>query len=152
MNENIKNDHLGVHTAAERGQGRAVFTHLQKLNLNISENQRARLVRLQKARDVQRKYRMSKVSYLATIVHYSLDFIQIVVSELISQSIIRDVRVSLKVIKLRRRGVAQKKASMSLDVGNDGYAKSQYLQEVPVAGMLISHFLARACYFKGGPK
>lgn len=63
-----ENECLGVHTAAERGQARAVFTHLQKLNLNISENQRARLVRLQKARDVKRKYRMSKVSYLATIV------------------------------------------------------------------------------------
>ena len=64
-----KNDRLGVHTAAERGQGRAVYSHLRKLNLNISENQRARLVRLQKARDVQRKYRLSKVSYLAMIVY-----------------------------------------------------------------------------------
>ena len=62
-----------------------------------------------------------------------------VVSEFISQSIIQ-------VIKLRRRGLAQKKASQSLDVEKDGYAKEQYLylQEVPVAGMLIFHFLFRA--------
>ena len=81
-----------------------------------------------------------------------LDYTKRVVSEFFSQSIMRDLCVPPKVIKLRRRGVAQKKASMSLDVGKDGYAKSQYLQEVPVAGMLISHFLARAYYFKGGPK
>ena len=48
-----KNDRSGVHTAAELGQGRAVYSHLRKLNLNISESQRVRLARLQKARDVQ---------------------------------------------------------------------------------------------------
>ena len=66
-----------------------------------------------------------------------LDYMECLVSEFISQSIIQ-------VIKLRRRGLAQKKASLSLDVENDGYAKEQYLQEVPVAGMLIFHFLFRA--------
>ena len=73
-----------------------------------------------------------------------LDYMDCVVNELISQSIIQDVCFTLKVIKLRRRGVAQKKASLSLDVEKDGYAKSQYLQEVPVAGMLTFHFLVRA--------
>ena len=63
-----KKNNLGVHTAAERGQGRALYSHLRKLNLKIPEAQRARLARLQKAQDVQRKYRMSKVSYLAMIV------------------------------------------------------------------------------------
>ena len=49
----LKNDRSGVHTAAERGPGRAVYSHLRKLNLNISESQRVRLARLQKAHDVQ---------------------------------------------------------------------------------------------------
>ena len=53
---------LGVHSAAKRGQARAILGYLAKLNLPISDSQRAKLLRMQKAREIQRKYKKTKVN------------------------------------------------------------------------------------------
>ena len=63
--------YLGVHSAAKRGQARAIFGYLRKLNLPMSEEQRRKLLRMQKARDVQRKYRQSKVNSVSVFISYS---------------------------------------------------------------------------------
>ena len=99
----------------------------------MSEEQRRKLLRMQKARDVQRKYRQSKVNSELVFLSFSVKESQLV------RCVTQYDRFTWKVFKLRRIGTAQNKAAnatMECDAG--GYAKSMYLQEGPVAdGMLV---------------
>ena len=51
----------GVHSAAKKSQALAMLDHLSKLKLRVSQNQVDRFMRQHKAREIHRRYRMSKV-------------------------------------------------------------------------------------------
>ena len=99
---------------------------------------------MQKAREVQRKYRQSKVNSDSVFLSFSFKESQLV------RCVTQYGCFTWKVYQLRRIGAAQNKAAnatMECDAG--GYAKSMYLQEGPVSnGMFVFILTLLGCFIQ----
>ena len=59
---NFPSKSKGVHSAARKGQSIAIWEHLTLMKSQVSKMQLAKLCKIQRSRDLVRKYRMSKVN------------------------------------------------------------------------------------------